>query len=485
VSIEKKAARGVAWNMATSVVTRVAQLVGTLVLTRFIAPDVYGEVSAATICVLTASQLTTLSFGQYIIAHRSPPSVVFQAAVFHFVFGLVAMIAVILLREPLGRLVEVPGMGRLVPGFALAVMIDRTRLIPERLLVRELRFRAVAVTNSVGDLAFTATALALVTRLGGGAIVAGGIVRSTLTAIIFHSIGPRSEWLVFSRLEGKTLRDLLRYGGPLMIATVSERISSSWDNLLMSRLFGATVLGQYNLAYNLAETPLTYVAERIGDVLMPSFAKMEPGEREGAVIRSAGIMSLLVAPLGVGLGAVAPTVVRAFFDARWAPMGAMLTILSVMTIFVPSSWPAMAYLQIEKRTGFIMIANILRAVVLLASVLALGLLGGIAWACLGVGIGAAFHTAQTIYAAARFTRLSVPKYLWAVVRPLFACVPMFVAVYFLNVVLAAARAPLTLSLALQILCGAVVYVVAAFVLARPIVAEMLSLVRAGQKARAT
>src|SRR5262249_10314974 len=156
------------------------------------------------------------------------PNVAFQAAVFHFGSGLVAMIAVVLLREPLGRLVDVPGMAELVPGFAVAVMIDRTRLVPERLLVRELRFRAAALTNSVGDLAFTATALSLVTHLGASAIMAGGIVRSALTAVIFHSIAPRSEWLVFSRLEGKTLRDLLRYGVPLMVASVSERISGTW-----------------------------------------------------------------------------------------------------------------------------------------------------------------------------------------------------------------------------------------------------------------
>jgi hypothetical protein len=61
---------------------------------------------------------------------------------------------------------------------------------------------------------------------------------------------------------------------------------------------------------------------------------------------------------------------------------------------------------------------------------------------------------------------------------------MFVSVYFLARLLAEARVPPTLSLAAEIVCGAVLYIVAAFALARPIVGELLSLVRGSRAARA-
>ena len=65
--------------------TRVVGLVGTLVLTPLsIAPADYGEVSAAAICVLSASQLTFFAFGQYVIANKSKADVAFQAAVLDF-----------------------------------------------------------------------------------------------------------------------------------------------------------------------------------------------------------------------------------------------------------------------------------------------------------------------------------------------------------------------------------------------------------------
>jgi lipopolysaccharide exporter len=484
VSIEKKAARGVAWNMAMSVVTRVFQLAGTLMLTRFIAPAEYGEVSAAAICVFTASQISTFAFGQYLIATKAPPKVAFQAAVLHFGLGVVAMALVILLRAPLGLMVDAPGMGRLIPGFALALLIDRARHVPERLLVRDLRFRTVAIVNSAGELTFTVTALALAGRWGGGAIVAGSLARSVLNAVLFTASAPRREWLVPSPLQAKVVRELFRFGTPMMISAVADRAAATWDNLFMSRLFGPGVMGRYNLSYSLAETPLIYVAERISDVLMPSFAKMEREERQAAVIRAAGLMSLVVAPLGVGLGAVAPTVVQAFFDPRWADMAPMLSILSVMTIFQPAPWSAIAYLQAEKLTRPIMITSIARAVMILGLVVVLGKLGGPLWACVGVGLGYAFHSVITVILAGRLTRLPMGPYFIGVARPLLACIPMFSAVTALRLALVSAHVPLLVSLVAEVVCGAVVYVGAVFVVARSNARELTALGRNAFRRRA-
>ena len=116
-------------------------------------------------------------------------------------------------------------------------------------------------------------------------------------------------------------------------------------------------------------------------------------------------MALVVAPLGVGLGAVAPTIVRVFFDARWAGMASILMTLSVMTVFQPIPWSAIAYLQAEKMTRPIMVMSIARAIVLLALVALLGWMGGPIWACAGVGVGYAVHSVLTVNVTARFTPL--------------------------------------------------------------------------------
>jgi PST family polysaccharide transporter len=399
--------------------------------------------------------------------------------------GIVAMAALYAVRMPLGELLDVPGMGPYVLGFAIANLIDRARYIPERLLMRALRFRALATVNGVGELAFTAAALATARPWGAYAIMFGTLVRSAVTAVLFFRAAPRAEWLVRPRMRAADVRDLLGYGLPIMVAIVADRAASRWDNLIMSKLFDTAVMARYNLAYSLAEMPIVHVAEHIGEVLMPSFSRMEPEQRVRAALRAPELMGLVVSPLGVGLGAVAPTVVATFFDPRWASMAPMLAILSIMTVFHPMIWSMLAYAQAVQRTGIVMLASFSRAAIVLALVAAGGAAGGPSWACVGAGAGHALHTIFIIVVGCRTTGLPAGRYLLSVGRPLLPCVPVYFAVTGLAHGLTAAGIPLVVSLVIQILAGAIIYVAAAFALARPAAIELLRLGRDAVRRRAS
>lgn len=479
MSIATQAAHGVAWNMLFGVSTRVLTLVGQLVLTRFILPDDYGAAVMASIVVLTASAFTSFSFGQYLIAKRAPAEVAIQAAVVHIGLGIVAAAVVYAARGLIGDLLETPGMGQYVLGYAVAnLVIDRIRYVPERVLMRAMRFRALATINGVGELVYIAAALATASAWGAYAIMFGAVVRALVTSTLFLRASPREEWLVRLRLRAADIRDLVGYGLPIMVAVITDNATRKWDNLVVSKLFGPGVMGGYNYAYNLAETPINNIAEHIGEVLMPSFSRMEPGQRERAAVRAAALMCIVVSPLGVGLGAVAPTVGAAFFDDNWGPMIApMLMILSVMTVFRPMPWSAISYAQAVQRTSIVMWSSFVRAIAVLSLVAAGGIVGGPEGACVGAGIGYAVHTVVTIIACGRATDLPIAAYLAGVARPLLPCLPMFLAVFGLAHALSAAGVPLLASLVVQILAGAAVYIVAAFVLVRPGVDELLRIGR--------
>lgn len=463
MSIAKKAARGVAWNMAVGISARVLQLVGTVLITRFIAPDAYGAVLAASIAVGSFGVVTSFAFGQYLIAKKAGPEVAFQAAVLHFGMGAVAIAVAYLARHPLGDFLDTPALSQYILGFGAAHLIDRARYVPERLLMRALRFRSIALTNGAGEIVFTVTALTLAPHLGANAVVAGFLARSVVTAVLYFAVAPRAEWLKPSPLRKEDLRNLFAYGWPIMIAAVSDRAATRWDNLIVSGLFGTGIMAQYNLAYSLAEMPISHVAEHIGEVLMPSFSQMEEEKRVRAVVSAASLMGLVASPLGVGLGAVSPTVVAAFFDERWSGMGPMLIILSVMTVFRPMTWSAVAYLQAVQATRLVMYSSFGRAILVLSLVATCGKLWGIHAACVGAGIGYALHSLLTIAASSRVSGLPFAKYVTAAFRPLIPCVPMFFGAYELGRVLASAGVPPLASLIVQIVVGAILYIAGSFV----------------------
>ena len=461
--------------MLFGVGSRVLQLVGTLVLTRFIAPDAYGAVLGASIAVLTVGISTSFAFGQYLIAHQSNAKVAFQAAVLHVSLGFLTMGVVLLMRNTLSHWFGAAQIGEFIPGFALAHILDRLRYVPERLLTREMRYRTIATINGGSEILFTVVALALVKAFGAEAIMLAAIARAAFCTCLFMIYAPRNQWFVVSRLDRQTVRSLFGYGAPIMLTTISDHAASRFDSMIVSSLFGPAIMARYNLAYSMAEMPVNNVAGNIAEVLMPSYSKMPEADRGPAVIKSAALMTLVVAPLGVGLGAVAPTLVNSFFNDKWSQMAPMLVILSVMTVFRPMYWPAMAYLQSVRQTRLLMYLSIGRAFVIIGLVAAFGHLGGPLWACLGAGIGYGLHSLLTVIATGMSTGLPIRPYLIAVGRPLLLCVPMFIAAMSLGVGLKAAGAPPVASLIVQIAAGAAVYLIAAFLFAKPTAMSALNL----------
>ena len=473
MSIGNRAARGIAWNMVLGIASRVFQLVGTLILTRFIAPDEYGAVLAASITVATAGTFTTLAFGQFLIARRASAEVAIQAMAVHVLLGVLAMVAIYPLRGALGDMVDTPTMGQYLLGYAIAHIIDRARYVPERLLVRALRFRMLATINGIGDIMLTVTAISTASRFGAYAVVFGTLVKSVVTAILFFALAPRAEWLTRLRFRIADLRTLFGYGLPILIGSITDRAATRWDNLIISRLFSAAVMGRYNLAFSLAEMPGVTVAETIGDVLMPSLAQMEDAQRKRAVVRAAEMMGLVIAPLGVGLAALSGTLVATFFDARWASMAPMLAILCSMSVVRPMIMALVSYLEVTERTRFIMIASFVRAILCLALVALGGVYGGPLWACAGACVGYAGHTVFMIVGATAIGGISTGAYFRAVLRPLLPCVPMAAAVLGAASVLEQWSTPHVVMLLAEVVVGMVVYILSAFVLVHTAARELL------------
>ena len=476
-SVAEGAVRGAAWNVATTVVTRLAGLVGTLLITRFVAPQDLGEVAAASVCVLTAMMFTQLRYGNYLIAKNATPDEAFNANVVHIALGFVAVGVVVALRDHLGHFFGSPNMGKYVPGFALAALIERVSYIPERTLIRDLKFRPLSIARSFGELAYTAVSLAAAPFIGGMGIVVGNLARAVILTVMTMRAANWKEYGPRRPLRWSTIREMTLYCAPGAISGLCELAAYKWDNLLVSRYFGPRQHGMYNLAYNLADTPTGAVGEQVADVLFPSFAKLEPERREPALKRATGLMGLVIFPLAVGLGAISATVVSVFFDARWREVAPMLAILSVLSVARTMASPLVAFMQAQHRRRPLMILSVAKVGILLACIMVFAPYGPL-WTCVGVGATFILDTFLCLLIVQVLDGVKMLSLLGAVVPVVIASAAMAAGVYGTRIGLAAVGiGPSWPSLILEVIAGSVVYVGAAFVVARPLAMDLVTQVK--------
>jgi lipopolysaccharide exporter len=487
MSTTRTAALGAAWSIASGVLSRGIGLVGTLVLIRFVSPADFGEVSAAMVVVLTVNQFTTLGVGMYAIAHRDiTREEFFHASFIHLALGLLAFFVVTLLGKPLGPLFDTPNLANYVPGLAASALLDRFGYMPERVLIRNLKFRRVSVVRSLSELSFTAVSVtAGWLGAGGMAIVFGNLARSSLRMLGMVTSVSLADWLQFHRLRMAVLRKIGGYGLTMSLGGVAYMAGRRWDNLLVSRIFGPAVMGAYNLAYNLADIPAIQVGEQITDVMQASFAHMEPEERKRTLVRSLGVIGLVTFPIAIGLGSIAPTLADLFLNKKWAGTGNMLMILSALSVVRPMFGAISSYLLIERGPKVLLVLEWLTLGALMAAIATIGRTSPL-WACGAVGLVFTLRTFAGLYVAKSSTGVGVITFVLRFLPPLLACAPMVAAVFGVRMLLH--RLGITsalLILAAEVTAGAIAFIGAALVVSRDSVNQLLGLIRRRKKAPVT
>ncbi|MEQ9321476.1 MAG: oligosaccharide flippase family protein, partial [Polyangiaceae bacterium] len=476
MSLASKAVLGAIWTVSTSVGGRLLGLVGTLILTRFLAPAEYGAVSVAIVVVTTANFLSSAGFGQYVVANPAAgPDVVFHATVYHLGSGLVAFAAVFLGQEIIASIFEMPSLVAYIPTLLVAVVIDRFGYLPTRVLARDMRFDVLGIIQLAGEVVYAVTAVGLAWKgFGAHAVMWAYFARMTVQAGIALLKVARRDWLTPTKLNRQTTRELMDFGLPMAGANALHFLSGKGDNLIIAGMFGPAAVGFYNFAYNIANIPATHVGEHIGDVLLPSFAKLESmADKHKALVRASGLLALVVFPLALGLGAVAHQVVGVLLDDRWAPVAPMLLILSALSVFRPVGWLVQSYLQAMKRTRTLLIVEIIKVGALFLLIYTLGRAGGVLWACGAIGIAFLVFAFACQWVVYRVDGLGMWTMTKPYVRPLLACAPMVGAVVGARMLVGRY---VWWALLVEIAVGAVAYLIAAFVIAGPQARDFTNLV---------
>jgi PST family polysaccharide transporter len=402
----------------------------------------------------------------------------FHASMMHIALGLLALGLVFVFGQRLAPLVGAPTLIRYLPGLVLVFAAERFLFMPERILVRQMKFGSLAVLRGAGELAYTVVSLSTA-YLGWGAmaVVAGNFARTGVRAIGLATQVSWREWAQPTRLRGSVFRDISAFGSVIYLGALAVFASRRWDNLVVSSLYGPAVMGAYGLAYSLADIPAVQIGEQVTDVLQAGLARSAAGNRQAALLKSIPLIALVMVPLAVGLGVIGPTLAEVFFDKRWTGVGPMLLVLAAISFPRPISGAVAGYLQVKLKQSVVAIGEIITLALLMGALLTVGRLGPL-WACATVGVVFTARLPLNAWMLNKYDQISPRRFLTPLIAPLGCAVPLIGAVLL-------TRAGLrrigiehgVVRLMAEVTSGAIGYLVAALVVARRPMFELISLLK--------
>lgn len=481
MSEKKSIVTAALWVVCTGSVGRALGLVGTLVLARFLAPEVVAEVTVAAVIAFTGNWIASWGCGQYVMVRGGGgQEVIFAATLLHAALGLVTLCLLWALSPWLALRLQAPELALYLPGALLAVWIRRLATIPDKLLARDLRFARLATATGLGDLAYALTAVGLVlaTPLRGGAMVAAFIVQSCVIAAITISGVSVRRWLAPVRIGAARWKDLLRFGAPVTAEMTLSEGARYWDKPLMLRLVGADAAGSYNLAFNLAHLPALYIGGHIGTVMLPAIVRATPHERGPMIIRVLTLTAVVLFPLAFGLAACAGTLVEVLLPEQWAGVAPLLRVLAATSVLAPASFMLASFLAALGENGALVRIELASVLTLVAALVLLSP-WGVVVASAAVGIALAAQLGMSLASCRRHGMVLRPA-LAPLARLLLASAAMVAAVSATSTVLGQVMSDLPLLLlAAEVAVGAAVYMGACSLLVHGLLVDVVRLLRPG------
>lgn len=241
-----------------------------------------------------------------------------------------------------------------ITGVSLALAATFLLAAPMRVsyakLSRLLRFRALTIIGMVSNTVAVAVATVLAYhRFGVWALVAQTTVVFVLQSVLIVmacpiNISPRS----WSRSRS---RELTRAGSQLSGFSLANMVGRGLDTVLTGRFIGSAGLGLMGMSMKLVFQPVERMCGAIYSVFLPTMAELADPARQSRAFHSAiRLLTMVVAPLCLGIVAVAPEII-AWLPARWSMLTPVLRFYAVTSLIQPIGYLSMSVLVAQGRAS--------------------------------------------------------------------------------------------------------------------------------------
>ena len=317
-SLSQKAMSGTAWSMLSTVSRQVLSIASVATVARMLGPGAYGIMGMANILLGFIVNFRDLGTGTAIV-QRISVSQQLLASLFWLNCGLGLVLALVVAGASafMASFFHTPELTSILCAIAFSFIFSSAGIVHNSLLMREMRFKSLAIIDVSSALLSYFVALACA--------FSGLGVWSLVWANLANSIGGTamywiaSSWRPIFKVDRAEVASVMNFSLNLSGFGLVNYACRNADNVVVGRMLGQADLGVYQMAYNLMITPIQSISSVIGQVTLPAFSQIQNDDQRfaAAFVRSSCIVALISFPVMAGLGVVADPMIRALLGQKW------------------------------------------------------------------------------------------------------------------------------------------------------------------------
>ena len=318
------------WVFALKFVQEILYFARLIILARLLAPRDFGVIGIAMLTLAILDTFSQTGIQDALIQKKEDIRGYLDAAWTGLVLRGLALFALMFFLAPAAAsffrtpeasaIIRVFGLSQLVMAFANIGVVE---------FEKHLKFHKQFIYHIAGNITnfVVVVALALLLRSVWAFVLAdlaGRIIQVGVSYAI-HPYRPRFRW------DLPKIKELFRFGRWVMGSSVLIFLVTQGDDIFVGKVLGAAMLGFYQMAYKISNTPTTEISHVIGQVMFPTYAKLQdnPLRLKEAYLKVFQVITFLSFALTALILVLGPDFTRVFLGEKWLPMVTSLQILAL------------------------------------------------------------------------------------------------------------------------------------------------------------
>lgn len=311
---------GFVWKLLERSGVSVIHFVIQIVLARLLDPEYYGVLAVMMVFITIANQFIQDGFQTALVQNKDVTEEDYSSVLWLALLVAAVMYALVFVGAPLiAVFYDAPGIEQPLRVLSLMLFPGALNLIQQAKVTREMDFKRVFYSSTVGALLSGAAAL-VIAFLGGGlwALVVKSILDVLVASVIMYFTVPIRLRFAFNL---KRIKVLFSFGWKLLASTTLGTLYDNLSKLIIGKKYSLEALGHYEKGNQFPMLIINTVNEAVESVMLPAMAAEQDETRKVRELmrNSIRMSSYLMVPMMVGLAAVAEPLVRLMLTEKWLP----------------------------------------------------------------------------------------------------------------------------------------------------------------------
>ena len=428
----RKAFLGVSVSMASYLAARIVNLTVTILLARILGPTEMGLIAFAFLALEIFDILRDFGLRETLIYDRTgAPSLRTTAFAMILIVGLFQAATLLVLAPFATHLIADPVIVPVLMWLALVFPINALGSVQEALLQRSFRFSATALAEILGVVTKAVVAISLLLAGAGiWSIVVGTVLGATVRVSALWLV---SDWRPHGHKPSleKSI-ELFRYGRHIIATSIVNMVQMRVDQMVIVASIGETALGLYYVAARIPEIVVLGVNSVITRVVFPALSNLSEDRARLVAAYSTTIAASmsLMAPISLGLAAVAGLAVPVLFGDEWSDAVPVLWYLALGGVPTTLGWTTGDFFKATGKPQYLWILMVIETAVVIPPMLVVAhMTSSIVMIAAVMFAGKCVAAALRLAALSRVSAVPVSATLMPAARPLASGAGMALLVY--------------------------------------------------------